>query len=439
MTLALIYLGFITLAELLTATIGSGTDFVRVGLSLHSIVLVVLILHGATTRKTQTRRLLLTLALAPLIRILSISLPLQSLPLIDWYLIIGALLYLAAFVTAQITGISWRRMGLTWKGWPIQLAIALIGFGLGLMEFTILGSRPLIESLSWETLLFPAFVLMVFTGFLEEVIFRGLVQNVSTMLMGRFGIWYGAVLFAVLHIGYLSVWDVLFVFGVGLLFGYLVQKTHSLLGVSLAHGFTNISMYLVYPFIAVGGFFSHQPVLPHQELLTLPATAAPLIQQTPVLILFVTSTPQPALQTLPPTGAGPTSTLTITPSLIPASTAVPTRACVVPPGWVTYNVRPGDTLFGISQMFRITVSELKNANCLTTTAIRSGQNLYVPYVPTSTPASITETFTPSFTPLSQTDTPFPSATPSPFWTDTPPPTDTETPIPPTLTDIPTPG
>src|SRR5687768_13662201 len=144
MTLALVYLALITLAELLTATIGSGTDYVRVGLSLHSLILVVLILQGATTRQTQTRRLLLTLALAP------------------------------------------------------------IGFGLGLMEFLILGSRPLIESLSWETFLFPAFVLMVFTGFLEEVIFRGLVQDVSTTLMGRFGIWYGAVLFAVLHIGYLS-------------------------------------------------------------------------------------------------------------------------------------------------------------------------------------------------------------------------------------------
>src|SRR6187401_1312203 len=112
MTLALIYLGLITLAELLTATIGSGTDYVRVGLSLHSLILVVLILHGATTRQTQTRRLLLTLALAPLIRILSISLPLQGLPLVYWYLIIGALLYLAAFVTAQMTGISLRRMGL---------------------------------------------------------------------------------------------------------------------------------------------------------------------------------------------------------------------------------------------------------------------------------------------------------------------------------------
>jgi membrane protease YdiL (CAAX protease family)/LysM repeat protein len=430
MILALIYLTLITLAELLTATIGAGADFVRVGLSLHSLILVVLILHGASTRRIQTRRLLLTLALAPLIRILSISLPLQKLPLIDWYLIIGALLYLAAFVTAHITGISTQRMGLTWRGWPIQIVIALIGFGLGLMEFTILGSRPLIESLSWGTFLFPAFVLMIFTGFLEELIFRGLVQNVSTMMMGRFGIWYGALLFAVLHIGYLSIWDVVFVFGVGLLFGYLVQKTHSLLGVSLAHGFTNISMYLIYPFIMVGGFFPFQPMRPSQEI-TLPATATPLPRQTLALILFVTPTPTPqaTLPVLPFPESTPTPTPT--PSLIPLVTAIPAATCVVPSGWVVYTVRSGDTLFAISQMFRVTVSELKNANCLTTTVIHVGQRLYVPYVPTSTPFFATETATPNPTLVPETDTPVPTLT------NTPLPTDTDTPLPPTPTELPT--
>lgn len=440
MTLALIYLGLIALAEILTATISSGTDFVRIGLSLHSLILVVLILHGASTVQTQTRRLLLTLALAPLIRILSISLPLQSLPLIYWYLIIGALLYVAAFVTARITNMSPMRMGLTFKGWPLQLAIALIGLGLGYMEFTILGPRPLIGSLSWETFLFPAFVLMIFTGFLEEIIFRGLVQNVSTTLLGRFGIWYGALLFAVLHIGYLSVADVSFVFGVGLLFGYIVQKTHSLLGVSLAHGFTNISMYLVYPFLVAGGLmFPQQPRLP-QELLILPATKIPSFQQGPILVQFVTPTPgtqnatQPTLVVLP--SAGLTPTLTVTPALTAVQTAIPTLTCAVPAGWVVYTVRAGDTLYGISQIFRVTLSQLENANCLTTTVIHVGQKLYVPYVPTSTPVLATETPVPTATTsLPATDTPIPT----PTSTETPlPATDTETLPPPTPTDTPGP-
>jgi membrane protease YdiL (CAAX protease family)/LysM repeat protein len=461
MTLALIYLGLITIAELLTATIGAGTDFVRVGLSLHSIILVVLILHGATTRKTQTRRLLLALALAPLIRILSISLPLQNLPLIDWYLIIGGLLYLAAFVAARIMGFSWQRLGLTFKGWPIQLALGLIGFALGLIEYTILGSRPLIQSLSWETLLYPAFVLMIFTGFLEEIIFRGLIQDVSTTSMGRFGIWYCAVLFAVLHIGYLSVLDVIFVFGVGLLFGFIAYRTRSLLGVSLAHGFTNISMYLIYPFIVIGGLFSAQPFGRPQELLILPPSRTPAVQQIPALVLLVTPTPSsqvsqatPAPSVSPATGIVLTLTPTITPSpsFIYTTALTSTLTCGIPQGWVVYTVHSGDTLSGLSLLFGVSVAQLQNANCLTTTVIHTRQSLYVPFLPIpNTPSPNTATPFPSATSMLETDTPAPATpsdtplpqtdtdTPHPAVTDTPLPVPTDTPVPvPTATSPPVP-
>jgi membrane protease YdiL (CAAX protease family)/LysM repeat protein len=404
--------------------------------------------------------LLLALALAPLIRILSISLPLQNLPLIDWYLIIGALLYLAVFFAARITGISGQRMGITAKGWPLQLAIGPIGFGLGLMEFMILGSRPLIENPNWPMLIYASFVLMVFTGFLEEIIFRGLIQDVSTATMGRFGIWYCAVLFAVLHIGYLSVPDILFVFGVGLLFGYISHRTRSLLGVSLAHGFTNISMYLIYPFIAIGGLFSSQPSLQPRELLILPATQiAPLQQQTPPLVFFVTPTPNSlaAQATLTPLIASetvPVATSTAAPSPTPVQSPAATSVCSVPQGWVLYMVRSGDTLYALSLIFRITLAQLQNANCLTTTVIRPGQSLYVPFVlptntlaptsatpyPSSTPLSASNT--PSNTPLSQadTDTPVPAAsdTSVPIPSDTPP-SATDTPVPvPTNTAVPIP-
>ncbi len=58
-----------------------------------------------------------------------------------------------------------------------------------------------------------------------------------------------SLLFAVLHIGFLSLIDVVFVFAVALFFGWVVKKTGSLLGVTLAHGITNILLYLVVPFL----------------------------------------------------------------------------------------------------------------------------------------------------------------------------------------------
>lgn len=48
--------------------------------------------------------------------------------------------------------------------------------------------------------------------------------------------------------GFLSWIDVVFVFVVALFFGWVVKKTGSLFGVTLAHGITNIVLYLIIPF-----------------------------------------------------------------------------------------------------------------------------------------------------------------------------------------------
>jgi hypothetical protein len=51
-----------------------------------------------------------------------------------------------------------------------------------------------------------------------------------------------------MHAGYRSAADVVFVFGVGLLFGKLVDWGGSILGVSLAHGLTNVILLVVMPY-----------------------------------------------------------------------------------------------------------------------------------------------------------------------------------------------
>jgi membrane protease YdiL (CAAX protease family) len=56
--------------------------------------------------------------------------------------------------------------------------------------------------------------------------------------------------FAVLHIGYLSILDVVFVFLVGLLFSLFALRTKSIVGVTIAHGAVNISLFLLLPFLA---------------------------------------------------------------------------------------------------------------------------------------------------------------------------------------------
>lgn len=131
---------------------------------------------------------------------------------------------------------------------------------------------------------------------------------------------------------------------------------------------------------------------------------------------------------------------------LPTVTPIP---CGAPAGWVNYIVQPGDTLFLLSQKFRVSVSELQRANCLgSSTFIQAGKALKVPNVPTSTPLNSAtpsatfivikeETLTPTLTP-SLTPTPTPSETlPAPT-TEVPPTTETpsQTPLPPSDTPLP---
>jgi hypothetical protein len=451
MTWALIYLTVISIAEMFTATLTE----VRYGIILHSVILVMMILQGATTPQINQRRFLLILSLAPLIRILSISLPLGKIDnLIYWYLIIGSLLYVGALYTARISGFSARRMGFTLEGLPLQFGISLIGFGLGLIEYLILRPKPLLPEWSWGEFLFAAIVLMIFTGLLEEFIFRSLLQEAAITTMGSWGILYGAIVFAVLHFGYRSWFDVVFVFLVGGMFGIIFQRTRSIVGVTLAHGFTNIGLYLIFPFIITS--------IPQQDMVRgLIEAPTPIVNAMPGIIApisaggghfpgrYVTSTPAisptPSPSAIPSLDATLVPIATITPAPINPITAT-TIACTAPPAdWVIYIVQTGDTLSSIAQLRGTTVARLQSVNCLQSTVIVSGQRLSVPnaslpptqIIPITDTAAPTQeetspTAEPSTATLEPTEPPtatleLPSATPVPPTSEPPAPEPTVTP------------
>jgi hypothetical protein len=102
---------------------------------------------------------------------------------------------------------------------------------------------------------------LIFTGFTEELVFRGLLQSLSLPIMGRFAFVYVSLLFAVMHIGYRSLADLVFVFTVGLYFAFVVQWSGSILGVSLAHGVTNTTLFVVMPDLMQHGSIQSRIVL----------------------------------------------------------------------------------------------------------------------------------------------------------------------------------
>ncbi|MGB9879709.1 MAG: lysostaphin resistance A-like protein [Anaerolineae bacterium] len=241
---ALGYLAAITAAELLTTLLEP-----RAGLVLHGALLVVLLLHSAFVWEFAVRDLLLSLCFAPLIRLLSLSLPLVNFPLVYWYLITSVPLFVMVILIMRTLHFTWYEIGVNLRALPLQIPVSLVGLLFGYMEYHILHPKPLAKAFTWEEIWLPALILMFSTGFAEEIIFRGVMQRAATEALDHFSILYVSAVFAVLHVGYKSLLDVLFVFGVALFFGYVVKKTGNILGVSLAHGLTNIVLFLVAPFL----------------------------------------------------------------------------------------------------------------------------------------------------------------------------------------------
>jgi membrane protease YdiL (CAAX protease family) len=240
------YAAIIFAAEFVTAVVDA-----RWGVGLHVAILWALLLHFSWARERSEAKLLLALCLAPLIRILSLGMPLEDVDLAYWFLIVAAPMIVAAFLVARTLGLTRYDLGLTVHAIPLQLLVGVTGVGLGIAEYFILKPDPLIDELTWQQAWWPALILLVATGFGEELVFRGVMQSASTDLLGKVAIPYVAIVFAALHVGYESAADVAFVFLVALFFGWVVAKTRSLLGVTLCHGIANVVLYVIVPFTAI--------------------------------------------------------------------------------------------------------------------------------------------------------------------------------------------
>ncbi|HSH04784.1 MAG TPA: CPBP family glutamic-type intramembrane protease [Anaerolineae bacterium] len=254
----LFYLLLITIGELLTIS------YPFWGLLVHVALLVALLLHAGFRWETKESRLILTLVLAPMVRIVSFGLPPMGLNLIYYIFIASLPLFVATFMILNLLQIRWvwpKRMNI--KQVFIQLLIAGTGCILGVMEYYILRPQPLYETFSLVNILLPGAILFLSTGLLEELVFRRMMQEPAINYLGiHTGIWYIAAIFAVLHIGYASVLDVVFVMSVGVMFGYFVLWTDSIIGVTLAHGLTNSFLFLIMPFVAIEYGIGPQPSLP---------------------------------------------------------------------------------------------------------------------------------------------------------------------------------
>lgn len=222
----------------------------KAGFIIYLFLFILLSTQAYLKNKGAEFYLYLSLTLVPLLRTLSLSLPLSATPLIYWYLITSIPLFIVGWLIVKAGGFKLNEIGLNLSNLPLQLAIALGGGIMGFIQYLLIKPAFFIHAGTVPELLIWIIVLLVCTGFLEEFIFRGIMYNAAEKVLGsKDALSYVGLIYAILHVSAKSFGFIIYVFVVALLFNKLFTWQRSLLGLSMAHGILNITLYLICPLV----------------------------------------------------------------------------------------------------------------------------------------------------------------------------------------------
>jgi uncharacterized protein len=239
----------IVLAELILVFVG-----ILPGALCHA--LLVLVLGGRFVLSSQSEqsdemgradvasldRASMVLALVPLLRVLSVALPLRVIPPIYWLAVVGVALAVAIVLAARRLGFSSADLGLRLDGWPWQVILASSGLPLGAAGYLILRPTPPVDPANWRAAVVATLILIVCGGFAEELLFRGILRRSLEEVVPGGSLALCSLLFGALYVGsgtpIFAVWAA----AVGLFFGWCASRTQSILGVALAHALLVVGM-----------------------------------------------------------------------------------------------------------------------------------------------------------------------------------------------------
>ncbi len=249
------YLVLLFSAEFLVAFAGpSGQGALVLGGLLIDVFLVVSLPVEASLLASKDPPLaafLGALVLPPLLRVVTLSTPMTPFSTVQWLAIVSVPLLLATFAVMRALGLRPRDVFLSLgerRFTGLNILLVASGLSIGFVEYQILHVTPSMSGTSSGDFAFAAFALFLATGLAEELIFRGVLLRTGIPLLGRRGaVGYSAIIFAGLHVGFMSVPDLLLAFVVGLAFGVVVLVSQTLWGAVGAHTLANVALYLIFP------------------------------------------------------------------------------------------------------------------------------------------------------------------------------------------------
>ena len=216
-------------------------------LLLYSAILLLLLLYG-TFRYPLPQYQLLVLSIPAISRLMAYTLPLGNLSPMFAHLIIGIPMGLTAVSMTWVLGHKWPALHLAWQKMPTYLLLLLGGIISGLILHQLQPPAPL----TWSTpvlLLFYLFVLIGAMAFLEEWLFRGIMQTALNRVWNNW-VWVSlvvALFYTALTFSQAPFLFSLTIFLLAMLLSWLRYRSQSLFEVVLLHGTINVVYFLILP------------------------------------------------------------------------------------------------------------------------------------------------------------------------------------------------
>jgi len=215
-----------------------------------------LVLHGAVTllliwliQRTEEPSSLLyqSLLLVPVLRVFNLGLPVFTDDSLVFLSVIYVFLLMSTWMIVRSQDLSLDELGVTWDKAGLIVPGMLIGLILGVIQYFLA-----LESLTYEPTL-RNYILVVLTtglliGFVEELIFRGLIQRwVSQVFNDWVAIIGVSILFGFMHSVWLAPLNIVFAGIVSVFLGWVYASSNNLLFISSVHAMINVGGFLLAP------------------------------------------------------------------------------------------------------------------------------------------------------------------------------------------------
>lgn len=238
------YATVIVVAELSSSFIGA-----LPGALLDAALVPLLLAHFVLRPDASHRRMFPALALIALVRTLSIAAVVPRLPEYAWYAAVGLPVLAGAFLASRLSDEPGARLGWTMRRPDLDVVVAVLGLPAGLVGYLLLRPALLLPGVDLVSILVTMAILAAFGGFLEEIVYRGVLQTVAIEAFGsrRAGILFTATLGAFMYWGSGSIPFVIAIWLLGLGYGAALGRGASLWGVAASHTVILWGMGLLWP------------------------------------------------------------------------------------------------------------------------------------------------------------------------------------------------